>query len=174
MTSKIGGASTLGEEPINMKPENFIQPVDPEAYLYCYQVYSAAAGMKMPMESPSKKPILKDGDSVYSLSDIPMNRGMLAISKELNELDFSEQQRKSMMTRIMEFGELLDRKELSEFVKPAPRKVDIMVSAALIKACATAKMYVDEGRIGFNVADVARIAQEITDDEEQNDSSPEN
>jgi len=150
-----------------MKQDNFTQPVDPELYVYCNQIYSAAVGMKMPTESPSKKPAFKDEGNTYVFSDIPVNRGMLAVSKELSEMDLAEAQRLSIMTRVMQFGELLRNSVLEEFLKPGPTEDEIMVSEALIKACATAKILVDEDNIGFDISDVARIAKEITDEEEK-------
>ena len=152
-----------------MNPENFIRQVDPEVYLYCHRLYSAATGLKMPMDSPSNKPVLRDGNSVYSLSNTPLNRGMLAITKELKQIGLPESQRMSMVNRVMEFGGLLDKAELSEFIKSGPTSDQIMVSEALIRACATARIIVDGDHMGFDVADVAQIAKEISEDEEQGD-----
>ena len=140
-------------------------PVDPELYLWCHGVYQAAAQMTMPVENPGARPLFADGDKTYSFSDIPMNRGMLAVMKELRERGQTQAQSMAMTSRLMHFGELLTNKKLKAFVKPG-EDGGLLVSEALIKACATARLIITKKRFSFVVADVARIAQQITDEEE--------
>lgn len=57
--------------------------VDAQLFVFCAELYRAAASLAMPVENPENRPLVADGDKVYALSDRPMNRGMLAVMKEL-------------------------------------------------------------------------------------------
>ena len=46
-----------------------------------------------------------------------------------------------------------------------------MVSEALIKACATVKLIVEDDKLRFDIEDIARVAQELTDAEEVEDKA---
>ncbi len=146
--------------------EVYTQPVDPELFLWCYGIYHAAAGLSMPMESPASRPIIQDEDKTYSFSDIPVNRGMLAITQELNEIDTSENVKMSLLTRMMHFGGLFGKQELSSFIKEGDSPEEVLVSEALIKACAVAKLTIKYDRISYEISDVAKIAQQFMDEDE--------
>lgn len=146
----------------------FTGPVDPDLFLWCSNVYSAAAHMTMPVENPATRPAFELDGSVYSFSDLPINRGMLAVMRELKDRAVSEEDRMAFATRLMHFGAVLQSKKLQKFMKQGEEPGALMVSEALIRACATAKMKVTRSRIGYVVADVARIAQQLTDEEEAN------
>ena len=146
-----------------MNPENYIQPVDPDIFFRCNQMYCAGYSMEMPKESSSNEPVMQHRHSLLSRSDNPI--GMLAIIKELKQLNLSESQVKSLLARITEFGSLLKRKELSPFIKQGSNDQEIMVSKALVRACATARVYLDGDRIRFDLEDLARITKEISGNE---------
>ena len=143
-------------------------PVDPDLFLWCSNVYSAAAHLTMPVENPASRPAFAIEGKVYSFSDLPVNRGMLAVMKELKDRSVPEEDRMAFATRLMHFGEVLKSKNLQKFMKQGNEPGALMVSEALIRACATARMKVTRKRIGYDVSDVARIAQQLTDEDAAN------
>ena len=142
-------------------------PVDPELYLWCHGVYHAAAELSMPVENPEARALIQHDGKTFALSDIPINRGMLAVMKELRERGLTEEQKMAVTCRLMHFGEVLKKKRLQPFIKKGEQPGDLLVSEALIKACATAKVVATKKSFRFDEADVAKIAQEITDAEER-------
>lgn len=147
--------------------QRFGQPVEPELFVWCLNTYSAAAQLKMPVENPAAKPVLEYEDKLYSFSDNPTNRGMLAVMKELRERKIPEEQRMSFAVRIMHFGEILQSKKLGKFMKPGEEPEELMVSEALMRACATAKILTSKKQIKFDIADVERIAQRLTEEDQK-------
>ena len=141
------------------------QPVDPEIFLWCSSIYGAAANRTMIMESPANKPVFQIENEVYSFTDIPVNRGMLAVTKELRDMDVTDDQRASICTRIMHFGEIFDKKKLRKFIKKGDSIEQVFVSEALIRACAEAKFKFKNSHCKFDISELARIAQRITDEE---------
>ena len=141
-------------------------PVDPELFLWCQGVYYAAATMAMPVQNPEYTRIPLNEKGGFVLKDMPINRGMLAVAKELRERKASEETKMAMMTRLMHFGDILREPALAPFIKRTGDSDALSVSEALIKACATAKLVTINERIRFDIDDLARIAQQLTDEEE--------
>lgn len=142
-------------------------PVDPELFLWCQGIYHAAASLAMPVENPSAKPLITDGDKTYAFADIPMNRGMLAVMKELREHGLTDDQKMAMSWRIMHFGDIFKHQnKLQAFIKKSENAGELQVSEALIKACATARILTSKKKVCYDINDVARIAQELTAAEE--------
>lgn len=143
-------------------------PVDPDLFVWCYGIYEAAASLSMPVENPAAKPLFADGDKTYSFKDIPMNRGMLAVMKELNDRGLSEEQKMAFGLRLMNSGDIFKyRAELQNFFKDGDEPGVVLISEAIVKACATARMITTEKHVGYDITDVARIAQELTDADEE-------
>ena len=88
-----------------------MEPVDAEFFLWCSGIYSAAAHLSTPVENPASRPIFADGDKHYAFSDIPLNRGMLAVMNELRERGSSEDEKMAMCSRLMHFGEVFGAHE---------------------------------------------------------------
>jgi hypothetical protein len=142
-------------------------PVDPELFLWCQGTYHAAASLAMPVENPAAKPMFTDGDKTYSFADIPLNRGMLAVMKELRERGLTEEQKMAMSWRLMHFGDIFKHQsKLQAFIKKGENAGELQVPEALIKACATARVLNSKKKVRFDIDDVARIAQELTAAEE--------
>jgi hypothetical protein len=142
--------------------EDIERTVDEDLFLYCSNIYSAAANMTMPVENPSARPIINDGDKTYAFSDIPVNRGMLAVNKELTEMNMGPEVKYPMTLRLMHFGDvLLPNPLLEKWIKPNDEPDSLSVAECLIRACAKAKLIVDNEHIGWDFEDVARIAAEI-------------
>ncbi|MBN3815589.1 hypothetical protein G3N57_02770 [Paraburkholderia sp. Se-20369] len=137
-------------------------PVDEELYLYCSNVYSAAAHMSMPVENPESKRFQIDGFGTFAFSDIPVNRGMLAVTKELNERGVDHPMRFSMCWRIMHFGDVLAETErFANWMRPGEEPGAVEVAEALIRACAVARIDMSNDKGSFDMVDVARHATEI-------------
>lgn len=141
-------------------------PVDPEFFLWCQGVYYVAATLAMPVQNPEYTRIPLDEEGGFVLRDIPINRGMLAVAKELRERNASQEATFAVMTRLMHFGEILHEGALAPFIKPAGDSGELAVSEALIKACATAQLVMINDRLRFDIDELARIAQQLTDEEE--------
>lgn len=142
--------------------------VDPDLFVWCSNVYQAAANLSMPVGNPASIAKFRDGESGYVPSDIPMNRGMLAVMKELSDRDVSDDERMALSWRIMHLGQVFDHMDrLTEFVKEGDSPGSVMVSEALMKACASARFIEIDDDLRFDIEDVIRIAREITTREEQ-------
>lgn len=141
-------------------------PVDPDTYLFYNGVYCAAAHMTMPVENPAAKVIEVGEGQAFSFTDIPMNRGMLAATREMRQQGLADDVMQAIMVRLMHFGEVFGKEELKPFLKPSDEPGATMVSEALIKACATARFIIADDKMRFDIGDVARIAQQLTDAED--------
>jgi hypothetical protein len=147
-------------------------PVDPDLFVWCCNVYQAAANLSMPVDNPESLAKFSAGERGYVLSDIPLNRGMLAVMKELDDRAIGDDERMAMSWRIMHYGQIFDHiDKLGEFIKEGDTPDSVMVSEALIKACASARFIESEDNLHLDVDDIIRIAREITilDDKESLD-----
>jgi hypothetical protein len=156
-----------------MSAESFLaktanRPVDPDLFLWCANIYQAAAGMTMPVENPASKKF-QIGERTMSFTDISINRGMMAVMKELGERNASQEDRMAMAWRLMHFGEIFKHAEaeLAEFFRtPEDDPEAKEISTAVIKACATARIIVDGESVEWDIPDVIRIARELEKDED--------
>ena len=148
--------------------EHLSIPIDPEQFLFFFGIFDAAAAMTMPVENPESTPVIQTPDgAVYSFTDRPMNRGMLAAGKEMRAQGLSDDQRFAVLTRLMHFPDVYRHKErLRRFIKPTDEAGAYSVNEVLIKACATAKFILDPNTMKFDINDVERIAGELLDSEE--------
>src|SRR5437899_2792282 len=78
---------------------------DPDTFMYLFGVYEAAASRKMPSKPGAFRPPDEPGKWLV-LSDIPINRGMLAVVGELRSIGISETLMQAYMMRIMDFAEV--------------------------------------------------------------------
>jgi len=137
-------------------------PVDEELFMYCSNLYSAAASLAMPVENPEEKKLYIEGMGNFGFKDMPMNRGMLAITKELREQGIAEDVRFSMGIRIMHFGQVLEaRNRFAQWIRPKDEDGSVDVAEALIRACAIAKFQLTEGEMNFDLDDVELHASAI-------------
>jgi hypothetical protein len=119
--------------------EERIKAVEPERFLFALGVYQAAAAIKGPYVNPSEfsfSLVEKDGSAIkIQFTDIPENRGMLAVKKEFP--DANEFQNLSF--RIMTFSEVLrDRKLIKMGLVRHGEGGDIEIHDAVINALAMA------------------------------------
>lgn len=150
--------------------ERISEPLDIETFKYAYSVLMAAGSLKMPVENPKNRIAFVDEEAgrEYRFGDIPMNRGMLALSAELREMGVDNQQ--AYIMRLMQMHQVYDQRKgiLAGYFKDCGED-KIMVSLDLIEAMAVAKFTfpsaeemenpgVDE--FGFDIDDLAAKAAE--------------
>lgn len=137
-------------------------PVDEDLFLYCSNLYSAAASLAMPVENPEEKKIHIKDRGTFGFKDIPMNRGMLAITKELREQGIPENIRFSLGIRIMHFGQVLEaRDRFRQWIRPRDEDDSIDVAEALIRACALARFNLTDDDLVFDLDDIGLHASAI-------------
>ncbi|WP_334037765.1 hypothetical protein [Burkholderia gladioli] len=146
--------------------------VDEDLYLYCSNLYVAAAHLSMPVENPGAKKLRIEGVGTLAFADLPINRGMLAVTKELSEQGVDQPLRFSMCWRIMHFGDVIAETErFANWIRPGTEQGEIEVAEALIRACATARIDMSNDKGSFDMDDVARLAAEIDARLEANESN---
>lgn len=146
--------------------EGMAAPVDPKTFLFMTNVYMAAAGMTMPVENPASKAKFTGPDgTVFALSDIPINRGMLAVVAELRKIGVEVTS--GYCARVMFLDEVFQEKErFAEFIKSSHEEGCVMVSEALLMAAAVAKFDVmPPDRLGFDLDDLLAHARRIEAEE---------
>jgi len=137
-------------------------PVDEDLFLYCSNLYSTAASFAMPVENPEEKKIHIKDIGTFGFKDMPMNRGMLAITKELREQGIAENIRFSIGIRVMHFGQVLEaRDRFSQWIRPKDEDDSVDVAEALIRACALAKFKLTDDDLVFDLDDVELHASAI-------------
>ena len=136
--------------------EAFTLPVDPDLFNWCLGIYNSFAN----------QPVIKIEGSKYTFTDIPLNRGMKAVTKELIDTNTPEKVRMSILTRIMILNEIFDEPELSAFIKEGDIETEVLISPALIKACATATIKINKDTTKFDISDIANTAQRLTEEQE--------
>jgi hypothetical protein len=141
---------------MELDPEN-VAPVDPELFVVCSHAYHE--GARFPLVPPAK------GPGLY-LADIPINRGMMSVLNELKHRGASDAIKHAIMWRLMHFDEVFKNEKLKPFMQSSDSPGAVMVSEALIKACAEAKFVVEGEHSRFDIDDVARIAQKLFDEDE--------
>ncbi|MBC8641565.1 hypothetical protein IAG25_32600 [Caballeronia sp. EK] len=138
------------------------RPVDEDLFLFCTNLYTAAARMTMPVENPEARPITIEGMGTFAFKDIPMNRGMMAVTKELIDQGVDEPTRTSMCWRVMNFGDVLNEGErFARWFRAGDRPGAVSVAEALIRAGAVAKIDFSKESATFDMDDVARHAAQI-------------
>jgi hypothetical protein len=136
--------------------------VDEELFLFCSNLYSAAAQMTMPVENPENKRLMIDEYGEIAFRDTPMNRGMLAATKECREHGLSEDERFAMGMRVMHFGNVLEARErFAHWIKAGETSDSLNVGENLIRACAKARFVFTNTEMGFDLDDIERHAGEI-------------
>jgi hypothetical protein len=89
---------------------------------------------------------------------------------ELRERGLGAEGKLPYTVRLMHFGEIFGQPELAPFMKKGTEADAVLVSEALIKACATARFIREGEHAHFDIADIARIAKRLTEEEEANDA----
>lgn len=139
-----------------------VDPVDPGTFKLMLEVYQAAASMAMPTRNPEDVKIGLD-DAVVSFTDSGLNRGMLEVSRQLQELGV--QNRQAYVGRLMCFDEILEAADRFGDLMQLQDDGGYKISDHLLDAVAAAKFYASRERLGFDIDDVVRMAREKADAE---------
>lgn len=143
---------------INMQIAAMKKSVDPDIFLQMTQVFQAAA--RKPLPRP------KVSTPGWYLSDIPINRGMLAVCGALKTAKVSEGDVPAFMNRILLMGSVFENETLfKQFIKRSPDDSDghVDVADVLLKALAVANI-ADVEPPSFDLADVLAKAHEFESD----------
>lgn len=126
-------------------------PADPDRFLAMTQVYQRAA--RVPLPKPS-------GPGLY-LSDMPINRGMLAVVGAMRKHGDSEQALRATTMRMMHMDEIFDARDyFGDYIRPGTDDEDsIEVADVLMKAAAVARILPLGDGACFDLEDVLAHAQ---------------
>ena len=137
------------------------QPVDPATFRMAFGIWCAAASRKMPVENPELRRFV-DGDTgiVNSFTDMPLNRALITVARELREIGIKDPQ--PYMTRLVEMQELFDRRHdlLADYFVLIDGQ--LMIDDDLLTAAATARFVIPENDSDgglFRVFDLADVLQ---------------
>ena len=131
-------------------------PADPETFKFAVGLFQEAASGTM-HDSHIPPPSTEPG---FHLKNFPLNRGMLAIVRENQHL--SEDARKSLMMRVMHFGETLEIANKDSRFSDHLRidHAGYMVSNELMDAIARTPFVIIDNQIQ---ADLDQLAAYISD-----------
>jgi hypothetical protein len=146
-------------------PTEWLAPIDPEEFKFCFALMGAGASGQMPIPRP--RPLLIEGMGEFSLNNTPLNRGMLAVSKHLHEVyphaaGEGPWQVMAIPFRLMSFGDFLadcfqgKHPEFEPFLR-RNKDSSIDVSEALVEAGASAEF----GEKGLVAASLFGITQKL-------------
>ena len=137
-----------------------LAPADAALFLEMTEVFQAAARVPLPKrEGPG-----------YHLNDIPMNRGLMAVTGALRDRKEAPAKSMPLLSRMMNLGDIFEQPEyFGHFIRPGTDDGGIEVADALLKAAAVARMLSDDGGVRFDLADVLAHAQrfEAAEDAEE-------
>lgn len=142
-------------------------PVDPEKFVFASNVYSSAAQRTMPVDArPFRKP--DEPGEWLVLSDIPINRGMMAAIGELRSIGIDGDELHAYLFRLMHFGEIFEHEDaLREFIQPGDTPDSKMVADALLKAVAIADVISEGGHSKLSVESLLEHARRFAAEDDE-------
>lgn len=125
-------------------------PADTAIFLEMTQVFQQAARVPLP----------KRKGPGYHLTDIPMNRGLLAATSAMRKRGDAPAVSMPVLSRLMNLGDIFEQPEyFGHFIRPGDGDGGVEVAAALLKAAAVTRLLSDHGGVRFDLADVLAHAQ---------------
>ena len=126
--------------------------VDPETFKFALGLFQEAAAGRM-----TGSHINKPTEPGYHLTNIPMNRGMLAIVRETRHLGDSERQ--ALMLRVMHFGETIEVVLADARFNEHVRTEDASwaISNEFMEAYSTCKFNIDDKHIKADIEHLASL-----------------
>ncbi|CDG84138.1 hypothetical protein [Janthinobacterium agaricidamnosum] len=140
-----------------MKSKNYLlemmAAVDADRFLAMTHIFQAGALVPL---APRKGP-------GYHLTDIPMNRGMMAVVGAWREAGAPDAQLNATMSRLMSLGDIFEVPEyFGDYIRSDDGAGDgIAVADVLLKAAALARLVDVKGCLRFDLADVLAHAQRL-------------
>lgn len=131
---------------------------DPTRFLAMMQVYQEGA----------RAPLAPRSEQGLHLTDIPINRGMMAVVGAMREHGDSDQALRATTMRLMHMDEIFEARDFfGHFFRPGTDGDDsIEVSEALLKAAAVARIEPMGEFARFDLADVLAYTQRFEAAEE--------
>jgi hypothetical protein len=142
--------------------EQLTTPVDRKTFEFAVGLFQAAAAGAIPDAHLLKPDPEKPG--LY-LTNIPINRGMLAVMRETRHL--TDAQRQGISLRLMYFGEVVEAAATdSRFSEHVKRDDDgcLLVSGAFQGAYAACDLQMDDNSIGPNWDHLLQLLPEMERD----------
>lgn len=143
MSKKSKRAKPKGKSLEKTMKDAIQQPVPTDVFQFCVELFQAAARRTYPEATIPRPDPDKPG---YYLTDIPINRGMLAVVKETRHLAKDVQQ--SLLMRLMHFGEMVDAASkdprFDGHIKPG-ETADVTLVSSGIQDCYAACRFVLTG-----------------------------
>ncbi|SFM64063.1 hypothetical protein [Rugamonas rubra] len=134
---------------------NFLQDLqaqaDPDRFLAMMQVYQTAARVPLPPRA---------GPGLH-LTDIPLNRGMLAVVGAMRKHRDAPAALRATLSRLMHVDEIFEAREyFARYIRPGTDGDDgVEVADALLKAVAVARIELHGEHARFDLADVLAHAR---------------
>lgn len=132
------------------KAQTMHAPVDPDRFLIMTQVFNEGALVPL-------KPRTGAG---YNLTDIPINRAMMAVFGACEESNAPDGETEATMTRLMLMGQVVEARHLfGKYIRSGADGRSTDLHGALLKAVAVARIDLRGEHAYFDLADVLLHAQ---------------
>jgi hypothetical protein len=132
-------------------------PVDPDRFLAMTQVFNE--GVLVPL-----KPRPGKG---WHLTDIPINRAMMAVCGACKEANLPQGQFEAIVTRLMLTAHIVQARHMfGHYIRSSPDGLSTELGGPLLKAAAVAKIELHGEHDRFDLADVLLHAQRFESIEE--------
>ncbi len=138
-----------------MDVTRFTRPVPTDLMKYALRLFESAGSGEMPgSHIPRPDPDMGSG---FALTNIPINRGMMAIVRETRHLD--EVQQQSLMSRVMHFGQALDGAASDPRLQAHVREEGdgVMVSEEFVEACAQCDFDTSNNDLRLSIDSIAAL-----------------
>lgn len=130
-------------------------PVDPNRFLAMTQVFNE--GVLVPL-----KPRTGAG---YHLTDIPINRAMMAVCGACKEANLPDGEFEAIVTRLMLMTQVVQARPVFErYIRSSADGLSTELGGPLLKAAAVARIEMHGEQDRFDLADVLRHAQRFESD----------
>ncbi len=143
------------------------QPIPVDTFNFALTLYEQAARGTMPGYHLKGGPGPDDEPGGIYLTNIPINRGMMAVVRETRHL--TEEVRQSLLMRLMHFGEMMAMAQadarFADHFKPSDEEGVLMISGAFTHAAAECRFVVSAKNIGPDMDDLYRLAELYRDED---------
>ncbi len=114
-------------------------PVDAEKFSFLFDVFSRAAVGQIPGVDPTERKIEIEGHGTMSFTNNPLNRGLKAVTDELQSMGVINPNEKApYVARLMEVQSVLTSDRFAKFMRPEKDGM-VAVSESLVNALASAR-----------------------------------
>lgn len=158
--------TSLGKS-LTQLAETMDQPIPVDTFNFALKLYEQAARGTMPGYHLKGGPGPDDEPGGWYLTNIPINRGMMAVVRETRHL--TEDVRQSLLMRLMHFGEMMAMAQadarFADHFKPSDQEGALLISGAFTHAAAECKFVVSAKNISPDLDDLHRLAELYRDED---------